>query len=355
MSLVTLQRSGESSESDFDSDQQTEDEISASAVTIADSYMSPSLGKKPQHKQHLIEKYFVVKDAALILPQLNYGSTNQIATLSSSSLQLTNITGDILVHLQQMVNMLRQQDIISVLIKLNSHVKDHIRYLAIIETLNKENVEESLIIGFDIKSNSTSVGLILPVYSNCELILDGDGGFKLQSYKSTVHIFKPISIQAMWYAYQYLHKKFEYARKHNFYSTNGLSHDWVDYYQNHLRKSENHFITEWIQNEDRNMQRDDYMTPYYYVSNESLNDSSQAVLNDIRAKIKSIMLTCKDDDYDSMNSTQIRNKLELDMNMNLSAYKKYIDATIFQFYNQLIECATCILDPFLYLGWFFGF
>ena len=45
---------------------------------------------------------------------------------------------------------------------------------------------------------------------------DGDGGFKFKSHQST-HIFKPVSIQAMWSAYQYLHKTFENARKNNFY------------------------------------------------------------------------------------------------------------------------------------------
>jgi hypothetical protein len=62
-----------------------------------------------------------------------------------------------------------------------------------------------------------SVGLILFIYANCEISLDGDGGFKCKSHQST-HIFKPVSIQAMWSAYQYLHKSFENARKNNFYS-----------------------------------------------------------------------------------------------------------------------------------------
>lgn len=55
------------------------------------------------------------------------------------------------------------------------------------------------------------------------------------------------------------------------------------------------------------------------------------------------------DDYGSMSSIYIREILEKELQLNLDGFKRFIDATIFQFYNQLVECATKIL-PYLYLG-----
>jgi protein phosphatase slingshot len=55
------------------------------------------------------------------------------------------------------------------------------------------------------------------------------------------------------------------------------------------------------------------------------------------------------DDYGSMSSIAIRNMLEKELQMTLDNFKKFVDITIFQFYNQLVECASQIL-PFLYLG-----
>lgn len=55
------------------------------------------------------------------------------------------------------------------------------------------------------------------------------------------------------------------------------------------------------------------------------------------------------DDYGSMSSVSIREMLERELKLKLDNFKKFIDATIFQFYNQLVESATEIL-PYLYLG-----
>ena len=60
------------------------------------------------------------------------------------------------------------------------------------------------------------------------------------------------------------------------------------------------------------------------------------------------MISSKDD-YGSMSSIAIREMLEKELGLKLDNFKKFVDATIFQFYNQLVECATQIL-PYLYLG-----
>ena len=55
------------------------------------------------------------------------------------------------------------------------------------------------------------------------------------------------------------------------------------------------------------------------------------------------------DDYGSMSSVYIRELVEKELEMKLNEFKKYIDVTIFQIYNQLVECASPIL-PYVLLG-----
>lgn len=389
----------------------------------------------PSNSRQLIEKYFVVKDAALILPRrsssnfiaksihsndlsnyssllikmnkdsvddscLNINNNNDdhdhddfsqshyvTSTLKScrasedacelsksfdkidesaisstnSNLQEAasttnnNSTGDILLHLQSMISLLRPHDTITLAVKLCSYVQERIRYLVIVETrsnsklANNFECEESALLGLELVQTSSaspedgapsqgqspdannkavvvqfscSVGMVLPIYANCEISLDGDGGFKFKSHHTT-HIFKPVSIQAMWSAYQYLHKAFENARKYNFYSigpgstvssplqavgsanfilsdtnnqqnassssadqisaANGMNntmlsgnintstdsttnnHEWAKYYSSLIgrNKCEQTYINEWYQKEERSAQREDFTTPYF--------------------------------------------------------------------------------------------
>lgn len=135
---------------------------------------------------------------------------------------------------------------------------------------------------------SCSVGLVIPIYANCEISLNGDGGFKFKTHQST-HIFKPVSIQAMWSAYQYLNKALENSRKFKFYSVvpmnslsstvsinfdmdqeNSLSslpvnHQWVKHYTAFIAKNkmEQQYLNEWYQKEDRSAQREEFTTPYF--------------------------------------------------------------------------------------------
>jgi protein phosphatase slingshot len=68
----------------------------------------------------------------------------------------------------------------------------------------------------------------------------------------------------------------------------------------------------------------------------------------IKEKLREIMMSSKDD-YGSMSSIHIREMLEKELQLKLDSFKKFIDATIFQFYNQLVECASQIM-PYMYLG-----
>lgn len=297
--------------------------------------------KSNRHATHLIEKYFVVKDAALILPRRssttdlskylvninNSSRSNSKTELSSAPASCVcakeseaadaeakkhlTATGDILIHLQYMISLLRPNDTIILAVKLFSYVPERVRYLVIVETDGVVSIassssssseessmcEECAILGFDLQpsacsstpsSFACSIGLAAPIFANCELSLDGDGGFKFKSHHST-HIFKPVSIQAMWSAYQYLHKSLENARKCHHYSmalasslalsstcladfesshaassrTEG-NHEWVKYYSSLIGKNKaTEVINEWYQKEERGAQREDFTTPYF--------------------------------------------------------------------------------------------
>ncbi|CAF0835985.1 unnamed protein product [Brachionus calyciflorus] len=332
---------------------------------------------------NLTEKYFVVKDAALILPRRTKSQNTSLSDSNTSSTSNTSGTGDILIHLHSMISLLRPCDTIILAIKLSSYVQEKIRYLVIVETsTNKinESFDERVIIGLDLtpvnldentKIFTCSVGLILPIYANCEISLDGDGGFKFKSHHTT-HIFKPVSIQAMWSAYQYLHKAFESARRSKYYPLSSSSssssasspsfnsnefmmnfldeenHDMIRYYSNLINKNkhEQQFINEWYQKEERTSQREDFTTPYF--DSLLLCKEHEEVGLRIKEKLREIMMSSKDD-YGSMSSIYIREILEKELQLKLDNFKRFIDATIFQFYNQLVECATKILD-YLYLG-----
>lgn len=46
-------------------------------------------------------------------------------------------------------------------------------------------------------SHSCTLGLVLPLWSDTQVYLDGDGGFSVTSGGQS-RIFKPVSIQTMW-------------------------------------------------------------------------------------------------------------------------------------------------------------
>ena len=55
---------------------------------------------------------------------------------------------------------------------------------------------ESIIVGIDCESHVASIGLVLPVWADATVTLDGDGGFSIGS-ASRINIFKPVSIQVI--------------------------------------------------------------------------------------------------------------------------------------------------------------
>lgn len=62
--------------------------------------------------------------------------------------------------------------------RLESWVASHRRYLVVVGTTGRQDTEESIIVGcdFDDKDSKTcTIGLVLPVWCDTKIQLDGDG------------------------------------------------------------------------------------------------------------------------------------------------------------------------------------
>jgi len=50
-----------------------------------------------------------------------------------------------------------------------------VRYMTVVSTVGCHDAEESLILGVDIVEDSATIGLVLPVWADLDVHLDGDG------------------------------------------------------------------------------------------------------------------------------------------------------------------------------------
>ncbi|KAH7960737.1 hypothetical protein HPB49_022688 [Dermacentor silvarum] len=82
-------------------------------------------------------------------------------------------------------------------VKLESaHPAGRTRYLVVVSRTGSLGAEEACLLGIDCNSRTT-IGLVIPVWADSRITLDGDGGFSVTS-SSGHYIFKPVSVQAMW-------------------------------------------------------------------------------------------------------------------------------------------------------------
>ncbi|XP_012930448.1 protein phosphatase Slingshot homolog 3 isoform X4 [Heterocephalus glaber] len=103
-------------------------------------------------------------------------------------------------HLHLMVELLRPQDDIHLAAQLEAARPPRLRYLLVVSTHECLNQEETVLLGVDFPDSSSpscTLGLVLPLWSDTQVYLDGDGGFNVTSGGQS-RIFKPISIQTMW-------------------------------------------------------------------------------------------------------------------------------------------------------------
>ncbi|CAH6778746.1 Ssh1 [Phodopus roborovskii] len=283
---------------------------------------------------YLSESFFMVKGAALFLQQ---GNSPQ----GQRSLQHPHKhAGDLPQHLQVMINLLRCEDRIKLAVRLESVWTDRVRYMVVVYTSGRQDTEENILLGVDFsskESKSCTIGMVLRLWSDTKIHLDGDGGFSV-STAGRMHIFKPVSVQAMWSALQVLHKACEVARRHNYFP-GGVALIWATYYESCIG-SEQSCINEWNAMQDLESTRPD--SPALFVDKPTEGERTERL---IKAKLRSIMMS---QDLENVTSKEIRNELEKQMNCNLKEFKEFIDNEMLLILGQM-DKPSLIFDH-LYLG-----
>ncbi|CAI8002772.1 Protein phosphatase Slingshot homolog 1, partial [Geodia barretti] len=183
------------------------------------------------------------------------------------------------------------------------------------------------------------VGLVLPLWRDTEIKLDGDGGFIVHSGDHQA-VFKPSSVQSMWTTLQSLYQSTENARVNNYY-VGGLSHTWMSFYLAQL--TDDCLIrNEWNLLKDVESFRPDSLI---YSSNISSTKAGNVFEKQLVSKLRGVMLH---EDLEEVTSRQLREKLEKEMDMGLTEYREFLDRHMLRILGQL-EQPSKILD-YLYLG-----
>ncbi|XP_078812384.1 protein phosphatase Slingshot homolog 1 isoform X1 [Oryzias latipes] len=281
----------------------------------------------------LSESFFMVKGAALFLQQ--GGATQEPKTPTHHK-----HAGDLPQHLQIMFKILRSEDRIKLAVCLESGWSDRVRYMVVVYTNGNQDTEENIVLGLDFTekdSKSCSIGMVLPLWSDTNIHLDGDGGFSVTTAGRS-HVFKPVSVQAMWSALQILHKACELSRRFNYFP-GGIALTWMAFYEGCIT-SEQSFINEWNAMTDLETTRSD--SPNLFVDRPTERERTESL---IRAKLRNIMMI---QDLENITSKEIRNDLEQHMSCHLTEYKEFIDNEMLLILGQM-DKATLIFDH-VYLG-----
>ncbi|XP_023054617.1 protein phosphatase Slingshot homolog 1 isoform X3 [Piliocolobus tephrosceles] len=212
--------------------------------------------------------------------------------------------------------------------------------MVVVYSSGRQDTEENILLGVDFsskESKSCTIGMVLRLWSDTKIHLDGDGGFSV-STAGRMHIFKPVSVQAMWSALQVLHKACEVARRHNYFP-GGVALIWATYYESCI-SSEQSCINEWNAMQDLESTRPD--SPALFVDKPTEGERTERL---IKAKLRSIMMS---QDLENVTSKEIRNELEKQMNCNLKEFKEFIDNEMLLILGQM-DKPSLIFDH-LYLG-----
>ncbi|XP_061655792.1 protein phosphatase Slingshot homolog 1 isoform X3 [Phyllopteryx taeniolatus] len=325
MALVTLQRSPSPS-------------AAPSASSVGENFGSDDDRK---NNQCLKESFFMVKGAALFLQQ--GGSTEDPKTPTRRThavCVLCLFPGDLPQHLQVMFKSLRSEDRIKLAVRLESGRSERVRYMLVVYTSGHRDTEEHVVLGMDFADKdrkSCSIGMVLPLWSDTNIRLDGDGGFSVKTAGRS-HVFKPVSVQAMWCALQAVHKACEVSRRFSYFP-GGPSLRWTAFYEGRV-SSEQSCVNEWNAMTDLETTRPD--SPATFGDQPSERERTESL---IKAKLRGIM-TFRD--LENITSKEIRNELEQHMSCDLKEFKEFIDNEMLLILGQM-DKATLIFDH-VYLG-----
>lgn len=338
----------------------------SNSMALVSVQRSPSSNNSPSHEgissfqdetdtskipKSLSECYFAGKGTALVLPDAeatsktaciggggeNYGNSATNSHTNGGNGNGNNSQGSSTIqkHLQSMFYLLRPEETLKMAVKLESVHPTRTRYLVVVSRMGVRG-EESCLLGIDC-NEKTTVGLVLRVMANTHITLDGDGGFSI-TVCDRHHIFKPVSVQAMWSTLQTLHKVSAKAREQNYFQ-GGLTHSWVEYYENRI-ESERSCLNEWHAMDNLESKR-----PPSPDSIRIKPTEREETENVIRATLKEIMMSV---DLDEVTSKVIRSRLEEELDMDLGEYKSFIDQEMLVILGQM-DAPTEIFDH-VYLG-----
>ncbi|XP_071373447.1 protein phosphatase Slingshot homolog 3 [Centroberyx affinis] len=282
------------------------------------------------------ESFALVKGAVLLLEEdEREGPHEETSPTHSEPLKQDGGASDTRHRqLHAMVAQLRPEDTIKLAVQLESISPVRVRYLIVVSTLG--NKQESILLGMDFPnsdSDQCTIGLVLPIWSDTQVYLDGDGGFSVTSAEET-RIFKPVSMQTMWSVLQALHGCCERAVQGAVIPGCGL--DWALHYHRHV-ESDRFCINEWgAMNDLESVRRDsDGQSSTDRVTKEML----------IKEHLRDIMRT---EDLESLTSKMVRSALEEKIGFDMRPYKEYIDNEMMVTMAQM-DKPSKILD-YLFLG-----
>ncbi|KAM9741177.1 protein phosphatase Slingshot homolog 3 [Menidia menidia] len=282
------------------------------------------------------ESFALVKGAALLLEDGEMGNRHESASDAETSpvKEGSDAPDSQRRHLHAMFEQLRPEDTIKLAVQLESISLVRVRYLIVVSTLG--NKQESILLGMDFPSSDSvacTIGLVLPIWSDTQVYLDGDGGFSVTSAEET-RIFKPVSMQTMWSVLQVLHGCCERAVRAAVIPGSGL--EWAQHYNQQI-ESDRFCLNEWeAMNDLESVRRDsDGQSSADRVSNERL----------IKEHLRDIMRT---EDLDNLTSKMVHSALETRIGFDMRPYKEYIDNEILVTMAQM-DKPSKIFD-YLYLG-----
>lgn len=240
-------------------------------------------------------------------------------------------------HLHLMVELLRPQDDIRLAAQLEAARPPRLRYLLVVST-GECLSQETILLGVDFpdrSSHSCTLGLVLPLWSDTQVYLDGDGGFSVTS-GGLSRIFKPISIQTMWATLQVLHQACEAALGSGLVP-GGSALVWATHYQEKLN-SDQGCLNEWMTMSDLESLRPPIAEPGQASEQEQME---QAILAELWQVLDS-------SDLESVTSKEIRQALELRLGCPLQQYRDFIDNQMLLLMAQQDRASR--IFPHLYLG-----
>ncbi|XP_036022229.1 protein phosphatase Slingshot homolog 3 isoform X1 [Onychomys torridus] len=240
-------------------------------------------------------------------------------------------------HLHLMVELLRPQDDIRLAAQLEAARPPRLRYLLVVSTEDCLS-QETILLGVDFpdsSSHSCTLGLVLPLWSDTQVYLDGDGGFSVTSGGQS-RIFKPVSIQTMWATLQVLHQACEAALGSGLVP-GGSALVWAAHYQEKLN-SDQGCLNEWMAMSDLESLRPPIAEPGQASEQEQME---QAIL----AELWQVLDTS---DLESVTSKEIRQALELRLGHPLHQYRDFIDNQMLLLMAQ--QDRPSRIFPHLYLG-----